>query len=514
MVQSLVSSIILWLLLLISLVILNFIIFNLKNIFLLFSKIKRKTWILLLLIFVIGFVLRFFVVTHMHNLYYDEEAYLDIAKHISSKWNNCLCLYNVDGDCKFCGFSFKSIGYLFILGIFFKLFGVSSLVAFYVSSLFGSLTIMIIFLFSYLLFKKEKIALLSSLVLALFPLHIRWSGSAAAEIVSLFFIITTFLFLFIYFEFRKFKYLILAVLVLIFSMTVKEENLLLLPFFFLFFIVKRFSKKRLYIAIGIILILFIPFVLGNILLQTGTTIEDSYAGSRYTFWKQGKILSFEFFINNIFRNFLFFVNISYSMVIVILFFFIGLYYLWRYNKRLWIILFLWLFSITALFSAFFEDPLNFSEVRHYMPALLSIILFSSFGMYYFSKIKFIQKIKGLYIIVGILLLSVLFYMPYITLDKSPVVQAQQDHDFLVSHLSDIPKDCLVLTPESYVLDLYDKSSLSLYLLDRFQFSSKCNYYYESEICYRESFKICNATRNSFDLELVASNGRHSFFKIK
>ena len=158
----------LWLLLFAVIIVLNLIFINIKEIFSLFKNIKRKNLIWLILILFLGIILRFFVASHMHNLHYDEDAYLDIAKHVNLNWNNCLCLYNIDGHCKFCGFSFKSIGFSFFLGLFFKIFGMSSTVAFHVSSLFGSLTIILLFLFTYLLSKREDIALFSSLILALF----------------------------------------------------------------------------------------------------------------------------------------------------------------------------------------------------------------------------------------------------------------------------------------------------------------------------------------------------------
>jgi len=513
MIQSIVSSLLLWLLLLVMLTIVNLIIFNFKDIFSLFKNIQKKTWIFLLIIFVLGFILRFVVVAHMHNLHYDEDAYIDNAKHISLNWNNCLCLYNLNGDCKFCGFSFKSIGFSFILGLFFKVFGISSTVGFYVSSFFGSLTILVLFLFSYLLFKKEDVALFSSLVLAVYPLHIRWSGSATAEIVSLFFIILTFLFMFIYFEIPRFKFLLLSVIILIFSISVKEENLLLLPFFLIFFFVKRFSKKSRYTALVILLVLLIPFIIGNLFLQQGKTIENGYAGSRYTFWKEGNILSFEFLLKNIVPNLFFLIDKTYTLLIVILFFFVGIFTMWIKQRKVCIVLVSWLLAMTALFSAFLKETLQASEVRHYIPSLITIIILTGYGISWFSKINFIRRIKGTYIIIGIILASFIVYIPYITSYQSPVLSAQQDYELLISHLKDIPRDCLILTPESYVPDFFDRSSLSIYLLDRYNISTTCNYYYESEICYREAKNVCDKMRTTYNLELMFTNNRHRLYKL-
>jgi 4-amino-4-deoxy-L-arabinose transferase-like glycosyltransferase len=461
----------------------------------------------------LGFSSRFFVVAHIHNLYYDENAYVDMAKSVSLHWNNCLCLHNLDGECKFCGFSFKSIGYTFILGLFFKFFGISQTIAFYASSLFGSLSILAMFLFVYLLFKKQNIALWSSLVLALYPLHIRWSGSAVPEIVSLFFIIISFLFAQFYFEFPKFKYLLLAILMLIFTISIKEENILLLAFFILLLVIKRFPKKRIYSVISIVILLLAPIVFGAISLQFGRTIKESYAGSRYTFWKEGNILSFSFFIKNTVPNLFFYINSSYTSFMVIIFLFIGIAYMWKRNRGICLLLALWALCITSIFSAFLKDPLAFSEIRHYILPLFSVVIFAGYGLYQFSNIYFIKKIRGGYIIAIALIGTFPFYLPYLTSANSPVTFAQQDNEFIVEHLNEIPQNCLIITPEAYVLDYFNRNTLSIYLLDRFNLSS-CSYYYESEICYRESSDECNSIHAMYNLTLIASNNRHTLYKIE
>jgi 4-amino-4-deoxy-L-arabinose transferase-like glycosyltransferase len=513
MIQSLVSSLMLSLLLLILIIIINLIFLNFREIKCLFSGIKKKTWIYLIIIFLAGGILRFGVAAHMHNLYYDENAYIDMAKSVSLHWNNCLCLYNLNGACNFCGFSFKSIGYTFILGLFFKFFGLSEAVSYFVSSLFGSLTIVGIFLLAYLLFKKQNIGLWISLILALYPLHIRWSGSAVPEIVALFFIILSFLLVQVYFEIPKFKYLLLAILMFIFTISLKEENILMLGFFILLLIIKRAPKKKIYSAVSIIALLIIPVVIGAIFLQFGGTIKESYAGSRYTFWKEGSILSAAFFIRNTVPNLFFYINTQFTSLVVIMFLFIGMGFMWKFNRGTCILLALWALLITAVFSAFLPDPLAFSDVRHYIMPILSVTIFAGYGLHYFSNISLVKKFRGGYIIAITLILSFLFYIPYITSTDSPVAYAQQDYEFILSHLNDVPQDCLIITPESYVLDYFNRNALSIYLLDRFNISS-CSYYYESEICYRESAADCNLIHAKYNLSLIATNSRHSLYKIE
>ena len=114
-----------------------------------FKNIKRRTWLILLLIIIIGFTLRFFVAVPIHNVYYDEIGYLDIAKNLAINGESCLCLYNIDETCLVCNYSLKSIGFSTLLAFFMKIFGISVNIAFYMVAFFGTMTVALIFFLVY-----------------------------------------------------------------------------------------------------------------------------------------------------------------------------------------------------------------------------------------------------------------------------------------------------------------------------------------------------------------------------
>lgn len=124
----------------------------------------------------------------------------------------------------------KSIGFTALLAVFIKIFGLSASVGFNMTAFIATMSIALIFLFTYLLFQKENVSLFSALILAFHPLHLRWSGSISSEIVSLFFIILTFTCLLLYIK-ARIPILISTLLILFFTLSIREENLAILPFF-------------------------------------------------------------------------------------------------------------------------------------------------------------------------------------------------------------------------------------------------------------------------------------------
>jgi len=81
------------------LLIIFFFVKSFSNIKVLFKKIKTKTWLILLLIFIIGFSLRMFITPHTNRVYFDEDIYLNIAKEIVVRQDAGLCNYGDQNGC-------------------------------------------------------------------------------------------------------------------------------------------------------------------------------------------------------------------------------------------------------------------------------------------------------------------------------------------------------------------------------------------------------------------------------
>lgn len=460
--QSWISYAVLVSLGLILIIMLNLIVFNFNRLKKIFNNVDKKTWFLIILIVLLGLGLRLFLVEHTHNLYYDEDAYLDIAKNIFEEKQICLCLDSEDGNCNFCGFSLKSIGFTFLLGIFMKIFGYSHEVAFNFVAIVGSLSIFLVFLLSYLIFKKEKLALLISLIFCLYPLHLRWSGSVSAEIISLFFILLSFILLLAYFEDKSNWILLLSLLSLMLAITSKEESVLFGVIYLFILILKEkkdlFKKKW----ILLIILLILPYIIGSFIFHE-TNAE--YGAGRYTMGKDGSLFSLDLFEKNFIKNISFFFDRSYNPLFILVFSGIGLLLFFKNKFKLSLILLLSSLIVPLLFTFYLDIPLIQSQVRHMIYSVIPISIFAGYGIY--SVSKYIKRKKIFYfLVILIVLFSSVFYYEYLTNDNAPVIEPMEDHNFLLENVDSFD-NCKIITSEAYILDFMDKDSGSIYTLEFF-----------------------------------------------
>lgn len=217
---------------------------------------KKYEYILLGVLFLYGFVLRIYNLG-FQSLWIDESfsinASLAILKHFYPLLDS--------------GFVYS--GYLlhtYLLSGMFFLFGVSEFAARLPSVVFGSLFIVLVYLFVRYLF-NARVALLSSILVAFSTLEIAWSRQARSYIMLQFFFFLS-LFLFLYFvrskELKYFYYSLLAAFV---SFFVHPFALFLFVVYFVYIVVnfrffsEIFSKKLLLVSVVCILVVGFLFAL-------------------------------------------------------------------------------------------------------------------------------------------------------------------------------------------------------------------------------------------------------------
>src|SRR3989344_4181659 len=122
----------------------------------LFKKIKKKTWIYLLIIFLSGFAIRMFIFPHFHLMYIDEPWNLEIAKNIAYKNEPVVCRYS-HPDSEDCFLTQKPPAWPFLVSLLYRIFWPGSAAAFNLNVIIGSLSIILIFAFTYLVFNNEKV---------------------------------------------------------------------------------------------------------------------------------------------------------------------------------------------------------------------------------------------------------------------------------------------------------------------------------------------------------------------
>lgn len=175
-----------------------------------FVNIRKKIWVVLFIILIFGFYLRMAPGMILQRSNEQEWEYKDVAKRL---YEGKELSYLVHG-----------LGYPFLLSLLFEVFGASNSVVFYFVIALSSLTIMLVFLLSYALFKKDIVSVFAALVFALLPRHVYYSRTAENEPVLLFFITLTLLVFWITLNSGRIKLYLLSAMLLAFAVIVKLES--------------------------------------------------------------------------------------------------------------------------------------------------------------------------------------------------------------------------------------------------------------------------------------------------
>jgi len=222
-----------------------------------FNKTNRN----LLLITLLGFILR---LISARNVGVNPD---DV--------NHAISPIGIFGSGKLVNYGQSTVLWYYVQGVFYKLFGSTQMISRFANVLFGTLLIVLIFLFVKKLFKSKKIALISSFLIAISPLLIK-NSLPEMDIVVSFFVIFSAYFLFSYFESRKNKDIIWCSLFMGVAIMIKLYAMFFAFSFLLFLIykeikfggdkkVKRTIKKVILFGI-ILIILIIPTFAHNYLL--------------------------------------------------------------------------------------------------------------------------------------------------------------------------------------------------------------------------------------------------------
>ncbi|OGH16051.1 MAG: hypothetical protein A3C30_00655 [Candidatus Levybacteria bacterium RIFCSPHIGHO2_02_FULL_40_18] len=150
----------------------------------------KRPYFLLLLIFLLGTFLRFFALGDIPVSLHRDEAFLGYNAYSILETGRDISGSFLPVHLE--SFFFSPAGYSYLSIPFIYLFGLNQFAVRFASALFGSLTILLVFLIAIHLFEKDKnkqiIALLSSLLLAISPWHVNLSRVAVESTIVVFFI--------------------------------------------------------------------------------------------------------------------------------------------------------------------------------------------------------------------------------------------------------------------------------------------------------------------------------------
>jgi hypothetical protein len=215
-----------------------------------FQKIRLKYIIALGVILFVFFISTLFL-PH-HYIQPEEISFVSISNGILNRGVDVFCENNICQDNMRLGEN--PIGWSLVILILLGLFGISLPKAFFITIFFSLLNIVLIFYVSYLLFKKEKIALLSSLFFALLPLNLFWATKLENNVVAISFMLLTLFFLI----FKKKETDYLAIFSYLILIQIRAENLILLPILLIYYFkTRKIEWKHLFIQISLFSFIFV-----------------------------------------------------------------------------------------------------------------------------------------------------------------------------------------------------------------------------------------------------------------
>jgi len=480
-----------------------------------FSNITNKTWIILLIIFLVALVVRVALIPHVHKIIVDEFWYMEGAKNFMQSGKVETCRYI--GTEELCRQTPKPVAWSVMLGILFFIFGKSNLGALNMVSVIGALSIPAMFCVAYLLSKKEKLALYASLIIAFFPMQIVHTVYAdVIAFASVIILITTAIFL-IYKEIGDSKLIWIFIVSLMLLLQVRVEfGIFLFIFLISFFIFKinpfREKKKILRLEkhlLPFIICLFIIFItITAYWFQTQLSIEDQKKIHGDQVFSTGFLRGNSIFFQNLFlRTF----NTLWIFIIA------GAIFMFGKNRQELSFLLTYIISLIIVYSIFVKV-----REKYFVFPFIGLILLAAYGMNKISN--FNTKAKD--IISLAVTLIVLFTL---IIGVVPLTGEPKDHLVLNTVVpnqleNDIPQDCWVVsfwpTLVSSTTDIKVISGLELTRQDTLRSHLKnndCVLLYENNHCAFQGLDVCYYVKKHYDTEIYKvykeGNAKITLYKI-
>ncbi len=478
---------------------------------------SKNEKIILILTFILGFLIRF-LFPHGPFLVYDEFYHIFYSQNF-----------------------LKGLYYSYPLGAHFLLFLILNLIpghvtAFYFSTIVGSLSILFAFFLGKILF-NNKAGLFSAILLSFLPYHIKLSSAFNLGTISMFFVLMSLTAFFLYLDKKDKNLLYLTSFLLIYTVQIRPENVILIPLFFIGFVLfeknwrkelkRPFFVKILVISFFILLPLFIHLGIG---LNDSRWIEDDSVFSLGS-------LSENIIPNSIFWLDGFYFPVSFSIMSVF-----GLYFI-RKKKNYFFFFVVFFFSFFLFLSSFWATNIySLTQMRYSVLMSIPVLLLSGFGFYVFYDKIIRKKIIFIFVILCIFLINLAFH-PYLFLNTSNYYTNWiYSYELVTKSENTIEENCTVVTiyPDvtvmiNVVTGLNTISPLFGYDIEEeirnMLGNRECVIYYENYCCYDEYYDyscdeiekeqfnytwsyICNRMRQKYNLKPILNlEDKFGFYEI-
>lgn len=339
----------------------------------LIKKIPKRILLLLLTIFIFSLSLRIWVIPHRHQVFNDEFHFINVAQNIyyhglygSTVMGNKytpekIIFYNRPG------------GYPLLLSGFYCLLGESDETPFRMNSILGGLSIGILFLILFLLFKNLSIAAWGSFIASIHPLHLKYGASASSDQANFFFIAFSIFIYLLYIRQNKQSLFYLLGILLVFASYIKPENLFFILILLGFALLQRKENKK------ISLRLFFDWSYFIICLSLPLIIQMNFIARAEKQNAQGAFWSFKYLAMHFQENLRYIFDYRYNLFAAIIFLIIGMLVCYKKNKKTFFILASWFVGSFIIYTGYFGGIL-YDRDRYLLLTIIPFCILAGAGV--------------------------------------------------------------------------------------------------------------------------------------
>jgi hypothetical protein len=503
-------------------------------------KITKKDVWYVAIIFIFALIVRELIPPKTTRLFFDEDIYSDMAKQIAMHVSSCLCDYGNKFECFKCELMKWPVGHPFLLSIPFALLGSSNLVASHFMIFLSSLSVVFVFLSSYLLFEDKRIAIFSSLILALLPVHILWSVTRTADVTFSFFTSLILFFSILSAQSNNLRVHVISLLVLALAVQTKTEGIVLIPLYFLTQIILNNNYSTLFEKRS-----YVFMIIASLLLIFVYLVHTFHAAKTETWGSSGEKFSLQYLSYNLPSNLGYWFE-SYAItergayegkqlyhpVIFTLIAIVGLVALFKGEKKKFLVLVSWLGILFIMYASFYAGSVYFGvDVRYVLSQYIPFSILTGFGL--FTIFDFLRKKTNktiaFVLLVALLLIYFSFYIPKMHIPPSSIQEsygARLYWESAVNFASKQPDNCYFISHVSSIYSWLGKGHVQIWYVSRPEFDkivkeNSCVIFDEGYWCainVPES-QSCVKFGKRYSLELLyrvndtKENKVYSFYKI-
>jgi 4-amino-4-deoxy-L-arabinose transferase-like glycosyltransferase len=429
-------------------------IFSFKYIKKIFSEIKNKHLLLLLLISLLGISATVFIAPRTQRIFYDEDIYNGIAQNIAHHKKAVMCNegYYENNELRVIEeeYNKQPPGYPYLISIIFRTFGTNELFTFVLNNILFGLMVIIVFLISFLLFKDIFAGFIASFVYILIPVNIQWFNTCAVEPATVFFTSLAILASLLYLGDKKPINLLFFVTCLAFSLSFRTESFLVFAIIFLIYLLKEpgiFKRKELYVY-GILLL----FLASAIILHLYSVRGQSWGA-------QGAKFSLIYFPYNFATNLSFYLNNRHFPLIFSIFGFIGLFFYKNHLKNK-IVLLVWFLTFWGVFLFFYAGSYKFGQdVRYSILSYPALSIFTGLGFSYIKN-RLENKVKSIKaLIILLIIFNFTWFLPFVKAEGEEAWAARHDHKYALEFAQLLPPNSIIFTHTPNIFLLNKKSAI-------------------------------------------------------